>query len=297
MKFLKNNEIDFKKWDEVILSSEMPLVFAQSFYLNATSPGWMALVEGDYKCVMPVTAKKKLNINYLIQPPFTPQLGLFGSYDQNITETFFKYLTEIYGYISIELNAANFFTSFKTNDKRTFIIDFGKSYSYNSNTKRNIAKANKLNLKFEEVPVNEILLLTKKYFHPFLKNKLKIKPNQIRIFDNLLNSSIEVNKLKTFKVTNDLQEVCAIAHFIFNSKHAVYLKGTSFDKNANSGSMHFLMHHAIEFFKKEKILIFDFGGGQSDSLGQFFSGFGASALNYKTLKLNNLPKAIKWLKK
>ena len=43
--------------------------------------------------------------------------------------------------------------------------------------------------------------------------------------------------------------------------------------------------------------MFDFGGGQAYSLAQFFSGFGAIAVNYKIFNFNNLPKAIKWLKK
>ena len=85
-----------------------------------------------------------------------------------------------------------------------------------------------------------------------------------------------------------------MAHFISNGKHVVYLKGTNFDRN--SGSMHFLMDRAIQFFKAENLKMFDFGGGESDSMAQFYLGFGAKELIYKTYKVNNLPKVIKWLK-
>src|SRR5688500_7570369 len=111
MKILNNNEIDLKKWDEVILHSALPLVFAQSFYLNATSPGWKALVSENYKNIMPLTAQKKLGINYLIQPPFTPQLGVFGKTDEQSVAAFLNFLKEKYKYISIELNATNIFNS------------------------------------------------------------------------------------------------------------------------------------------------------------------------------------------
>ena len=60
--------------------------------------------------------------------------------------------------------------------------------------------------------------------------------------------------------------------------------------------MHFLMNNAIKHFEQKKALTFDFGGGQTDSLAQFFSGFGAQPIEYKIYTANNLPKAIKWLK-
>ena len=38
LKYIIHQDIDFKKWDATILSSDFPFVFAQSFYLNATCP-------------------------------------------------------------------------------------------------------------------------------------------------------------------------------------------------------------------------------------------------------------------
>ncbi len=297
MKIIEHTDIDLKKWDEKILSSEMPLVFAQSFYLNATSPGWAALVEGNYETVMPLTVKRKFSITYLIQPPFTPSLGLFGKFDKKIIENFLKYLENTYKYISIELNPANFLSDSKIDQKRTFVIDLEKDFTCNSNTKRNIAKALKSNLKIQDVTGAEILAINKKYLHPFLKNKLKIVPAQIKLFDQLLINAQDKGYLKTFTVTDNKEKLCAVAHFISNGKHALYLKGNNFDKAANSGSMHFLMQHAIEHYKTKNVRLFDFGGGQNDSLARFFSGFGAKEINYRIFKFNNLPKAIKWLKK
>lgn len=297
MKISEHTEIDFKKWDEIILSSETPWVFAQSFYLNAVCPGWSAIISEDNKAVMPLTIKKKFGINYLMQPPFTPQLGLFGSYNESEGVELISYLKNKFKYIAIELNSGNTFINSEPKNKKTYIIDFRKPFVYNSNTKRNIAKANKLNLKCVEIDDGEIKTYTKKLLHPFLKNKLLIKPKQIKIFDQLLHNAINEKCLKSFVVIDENEKVSALAHFIYNEKHVVYLKGKSVDKSANSGSMHFLMDKAIEYFEYKNIRIFDFGGGQSDSLAQFYSGFGAKPLTYSVFNVNNLPKAIKWLKK
>lgn len=292
MKVIKHNEIDFCKWDQAILNSPLPLVFAQSFYLNATSPGWEALIEGDYETVMPLTVNKKLGLKYLIQPPFTPQLGIYGKHIEKVAPDFFKYIQQQYKYINVELNALN---DISGKPKRTFIIDFKTEKNYNSNTKRNIGKAEKLLLQVETLPDNVSAKISEEYLNPFLKNKLKLPVSHVRLFNNLLANAIQEKKLKTFVIKSREEELVAIAHFVSNGKHAVYLKGTNFDRN--SGSMHLLMHHAIEFYKMQKVKLFDFGGGQSDSMAQFYAGFGAEPLIYKTFKFNKLPLPVRWLKK
>ena len=62
IKHIKHQNIDFEKWDKTILSSVYPLVFAQSFYLNATCPQWDALIIGDYESVFPLTYNTKFGI-------------------------------------------------------------------------------------------------------------------------------------------------------------------------------------------------------------------------------------------
>jgi hypothetical protein len=295
MKIVEHDKIDFIKWDEAILRSDMPLVFAQAFYLNATSPGWDAIVKDDYRSVMPVTAGRKFRINYISQPPFTPQLGAFGENDPKLPEEFLRILEEKYKYISLELNAANVFASADAKIKRTFTLNLEKEYVYNSNTKRNISKATKKGLLIEEVKGAKVNELTRKHLVPFLKKRLRISVKHVKVFNQLVSNANSAKHLRTFIVKNKEDKICAIAHFIFNKYHAVYLKGTNFDRN--SGSMHFLMNHAIEYFKNNKVKMFDFGGGQNDSLANFYSGFGAGALYYKVVKINNLPKPLKWLKK
>lgn len=297
MKFLQHNEIDFNKWDQAILRSPAPLVFAQAFYLDATSPGWCALIRGNYDYVMPVTANKKFGVNYFLQPPFTPQLGMFGKEPKTAAGDFFTYIKQHYKYVDIELNFTNDLADSRLKLKPTYVIRFDQEYAYNSNTKRNIAKAEKNNLQCNEVAGQEAISISKKLLNPFLKNQLKIKPKQVDQFMQLLYNASSIGYLKTFVVRNEMNVVCAIGHFLSNKKHAVFLKGTSFDKDAGTGSMHFLMHHAIEHYKATGALFFDFGGGQSPSMAQFYKGFGGSELNYYLFKHNSLPKVIRWVKK
>lgn len=296
IKYIEHEQIDFKKWDQTILSSKFPLVFAQSFYLNATCPDWCALVMGDYKAVFPITQKTKLGVSYIHQPSFTPQLGLYGMFNEQDEKTVRDYLIQHYKLVEIELNASNVLVDRFTTPKQTYIIDYAKEIKQNQNTKRNITKALEHKLRFERIPDPEIVYLSAQYLNPFLSKKLNLSNHSISLFENLIKSAMNVENLYSFRVVDEQDQLKAIAHFISNGKHTVYLKGTNFDKSLNTGSMHLLTSSAIAFFSTRS-LWFDFGGGSKESLANFYKGFGGEVLEYKTLTINNLPFLIKVLKK
>lgn len=292
---LQHSEIDFLKWDTTILKSTIPFVFAQSYYLNATCPNWEALIIGDYESVFPLTQNTKFGISYLYQPPFTPQLGVYGKINTQIEETFFNYLSSHFKFIDIELNASNTFISKEHSKKTTYFIDYKNGYQLNQNTKRNITKAVELNLTFERIFDSDIIDLSKSYLNPFLSKTLNLSQATIQKFEILLKEAIQNHALYSFKVVDRNNNVKAIAHFISNGKHTVYLKGTNFDKSENTGSMHYLTHSAIQFFENRS-LYFDFGGGSKESLATFYKGFGSLPLDYNVLKFNKLPWLLKLFK-
>lgn len=297
LKRLKHTEIDFKKWDNVILNSDLPLVFAQSFYLNSTCPNWDALIINDYETVFPLTEKQKFGYTYLPQPPFTSQLGAFGIISYEREKLFYDYLIQHYNLIEIELNKTNQLQSEYRQNKNTFVINYNNGFSYNQNTKRNILKAVNIGLEIKEIEEEEIINLSRIYLNPFLHKEFNLSSHSLQLFDNLINNSIQNNYIKTFAVIDSKGEIRALAHFLCNNIHALFLKGTNFDRVENSGSMHFLLDYAIGYFK-DKAKIFDFGGG-SNSLGlaSFYKGFGSEQFDYGFLKINNLPRIIKFLKK
>lgn len=295
IKSIKHKDINFKKWDQTILTSVTPFVFAQSFYLNATCPAWDALVIGDYESVFPLTHKTKFGLTYLPQPPFTSQLGVFGKVDTEIEQLFFNYIYQNYKLIDLELNTSNKLQSKFISPKKTYTLTYRSDYKFNQNTKRNINKAIENGFVVEQVDNNEVIALSQTYLNPFLENEVHLSKSTITLLDDLLKSSIKNHTLYTFKVIDKTQSIKALGHFICNGKHTLYLKGTNFDKADNSGSMHLLMKHAIEFFA-DKSLIFDFGGGSKQGLANFYMGFGGQVTTYGFLQVNRLPWLIKFIK-
>jgi len=296
-KIIEHNKIDFKKWDKTVMNSPLPLVFAQSFYLNATCPNWKALIKNDYEIVLPITEGQKLKIKYLYQPSFTPQLGIYGKSTKSDQEEIISFLMSQFKFIEIELNAFNLLKGKGFKEKPTFVIDFKKSFKQNENTKRNISKAKKNGIIVEEIKdFHEGIKFAKNKLIPWMKTELNISLKQGVLLLNLISNTNDNKALKAFKAIDENGKILSVGYFIYNQFHAVFLKGMSINKKDNTGSMHLLMDHAINYFK-DKANIFDFGGGSSSGLANFYRGLGGSELIYHTLKVNNLPWPLKILKK
>lgn len=294
--YIKHHQLDFEKWDKAILSSQFPSVFAQSFYLNATSPNWDALIIGDYKSVFPLTIKSKFGFTYLPQPPFTSQLGVYGNYTNDDVELYLQFILKKFKLINLEFNFLNPIKSNYSSPKNTYIINYNDGFELNQNTKRNIAKAHQHNLVVKPVEYCEVLQLNNHYINPFLKNELHLQASTIVTMTNLLKNAMAEQTLYSFKTIDEFGNIKALGHFICNGKHVLYLKGTNFDKAENSGSMHLLINDAVHFFANKAIL-FDFGGGTKQGLANFYMGLGGKVLTYHFLKINKLPNIINFLKR
>ena len=295
LQYIKHQDIDFKKWDNTILSSQIPFVFAQSFYLNATCPNWDALIIGDYETIFPITYKTKFGYRYLPQPPFTSQLGAYGKLNLEVEQQFYNYILDHFKLIDVELNVTNQLQTNFISPKNTYTLSYSEGYKFNQNTKRNIAKAVENGFVTQSVKSEDITSLSQKYLNPFLEKEVSLSKSIVSLLDNLLKNADTAGQLYTFQVLAKNKTVKALGHFISNGKHTLYLKGTNFDKADNSGSMHLLMKHAIEFFA-DKSTIFDFGGGSKQGLANFYMGFGGQAMTYSFLQVNKLPRLIKILK-
>jgi hypothetical protein len=159
IKYLRQDEINVDKWDQCISHSVNGMIYAFSWYLDIVNNRWEALVEGDYERVMPLTPGKKANINYLFQPPFTQQLGIFSTshLTSQVVNDFIKAIPSKYKLIEINLNTYNKpdsqttgFTPWLTHEL-DLISDYDTiTKNYSNNLKRNLKKARQSKLSISE---------------------------------------------------------------------------------------------------------------------------------------------------
>ena len=170
--YLKHGQIDKTRWDECIATAVNGNVYAWSWYLDVVHPQWEALVEMNndkYLSVMPLTCKQKYFVNYLCQPFFAQQLGIFSvnPITEDITLAFLQAVPKKFRLIEIRLNEGNPVpkTLIGLDLHRNLVLDLRSSYdslssNYHENTIRNLKKSYKNGLRLVmAVPIDTVIRL------------------------------------------------------------------------------------------------------------------------------------------
>ena len=303
IRFLYHKQIDKRKWDRCIKSAFNGIIYAYSWYLDIVSENWDALVEDDYKSVMPLTANEKYGIKYLSQPPFTQQLGVFSTsrLDPDLVNAFIIAIPAHIKYVDINLNIFNKINSDKhrfksnTNYELDLIGTYEKNKkNYSTNTKRNIAKANKNNISIIEGVTNHQLI-------ELFKNNVGDTRNnfgdaQYNILRRLLSYAIRFRFGEIIGAYTAENNLCAATFFLYSNQRGIYLVSASTPEGIEKRAMFKLIDHYIER-NSERTMTLDFEGSNIESIARYFKGFGATACEYPTININRLPWIIRWLKK
>lgn len=277
---LRNNEIDFERWDSVISNAYNSLAYAYSWYLDVVSPNWEALVTSDYKYVMPLPVKTKYKIPYLVQPALTQQLGVFS--DTKISrETIDVFIKEIpyYSY-EINLNAENY--SDKASSFPNLMLELKDEYDnirkhYSKNTIRNIEKAERLNLQIQVgIPKQKFIDLyneTKKNYHVV----------KTEVLEKLIEIGVENKQIEIIGVYSFENKLIAAGCFLISEKRIINLLPVSNNEGKSSSAMFLLLNALIQRNSDQQKLL-DFEGSRIEGVLRFYRGFGAENQPYYVLK-------------
>ncbi|MEO6814633.1 MAG: GNAT family N-acetyltransferase [Ginsengibacter sp.] len=296
IQFVKHKDIDKMKWDVRVAIASNGLIYACSYYLDVMSENWDALIMDDYEAVMPLTWNKKFGISYLRQPPFTQQLGIFGSanFDKKLTGQFIKKALERYPFIDINLNYANDCIAHSTK-KCNLVLSLERHFDLLKTSFRKdlVSKATVAHLIYESSEdFEEAIRIFKQAYSEKLPNLEKYH------YENLVKLCILLkNKNQIFvrKVNSPEGKLLAMAIFFKDQKRIYYIlssllpAGRKYDANA------FLLYEVIKEFSGQN-LIFDFEGSDIPSIKFFFNKFNPAEETYCSIEINTLPFWKKWIK-
>ncbi len=302
IQFLLPHQIDKEKWDSCIEHAHNSFIYGYSWYLDIASPGWSAIVQNDYRAVFPLPTVKKI-FTMAYQPFFTQQLGLFYR-DIETAPPILEFLEKIpsnYKHVNIclnEYNQGNVGANYHSHSRTNHILHLHQPYQelarlYNSQTKRNILRAQKSKLIITDAQPNAVV----KYYETQKGSETDVlKPVHYATLNRLLE---EVNRrgfLKCFSVQNAQGDTLAMAAFYFYKNRIVYQLGASSDEGREAQAMTFLFDWLIKT-NCNKDLIFDFEGSDISGIARFFSGFGALGAKYSRIIRNDLPWPFSIIKK
>jgi hypothetical protein len=291
--FLLHDQIDRDLWDNCIKNAFNGLAYAESWYLDIVSPGWCALVQGNYNRVMPLPVKKKYGINYIIQPLFTQQLGVFSTQqmDSSVIEDFLISIPSKYLFTHINLNTHNHLLNPLRNNLN-HELDLIDSYDeiksrYSANLKRNIKKAEKTSLTaVKHVRPEEVIRLFRNDRGREVKSWGE---DQYRLLLKLLYTGMHKNRMDTYGVLSSRNEIISAAVFLKSRKSLVFLFSGNSEEGKTTGAMPFLIDKYIEDHA-EMHLILDFEGSNNENLARFYRSFGSSPIYYPEFKSARGPK-------
>jgi len=302
IKYLKQNEIDVKKWDKCISGSINGLVYAYSWYLDVVNENWEALVYGDYETVMPLTNNRKFGISYLYQPPFTQQLGIFSSHklSEEIVLEFIRAIPEKYKFIEINLNKFNVISDskdIKVQQKITYELELIRDYEhifhhYKKNTIRNIRKAtqNKVSV-IQGLQPNQVIDL----IHSSDKRQ-NYSENDIAIIRRLIAASARKSSGLLYGAYSENNSLCAAGLFVYSNSKACFILSVANEEAKQNGAMFLLIDEFIRQFALRNMIL-DFEGSMIEGVARFYAGFGAQPFNYPAIKINKLFYPLRLIKR
>lgn len=299
--FTEYKNIHKQKWDACIAKSVNASVFAYSWYLDAVSDQWDALICDDYEAVFPIVSRSKYKIPYIYQPFFTRYFGVFSKKKpgETLVDEFLAAIPEKYKFMEFCLNGQNPTKAkgFETRERKYQSLDLGEKYevlqkNYSENARRNVKKAIKENLKIRpDIAPEKIVNL----FRETKGGELEIfKPEDYKTLIRLMNVCIDRKAGQSIAVY-DGTTLCAAGFFMFSNNCFTFLKSGVTDEGKAKGAMHLL----FDYFIREnsgKHYELDFGGSSVESVARFYKNFGAKDCVYLQLKKSRLPGIVKWVK-
>ena len=297
IQYLQHQQINKQKWDQCIDGASNGLIYGYSYYLDAMASYWDALVLNDYEAVMPLPCRKKFGIDYIYQPAFTAQLGIFATNPgKDLVSQFLQYLPEKFRYWDFSLNHGNELPAeFPFYKRANYVLDLERDYNtlysnYRQNIKRNIKKAIGYNCTIQpDINIDPIIELAKEQSGAVSKNSFdRFKQLFLQLKENRL--------AKTYGVYSHNRQLLASAAFVFSHNRAYYILVGNHPNGRTLGCSHALIDAFIKDHAGQSLLL-DFEGSDIHNLAFFYSSFGAKEENYPAIRLNKMPWYLKWLKK
>jgi hypothetical protein len=296
IQYLNRSQINDDLWNECISKASNGLIYGYTYYLDNMADNWDALIFNNYEAVMPLPWRKKWTIFYLYQPFLTAQLGVFGN---NISsEAFASFLHAIpkkFRYWDLSFNHQNLFSvpTFPLHQRSNFVLSLHQPYenlykAYRENIKRNIKKSKQYGCTVATgVAIDNIIELTK-----FQAKETLEKDYQA--FKNLFHFLKEKGAAKTYGIVSNNGGLLASCVFFFSHNRAYYILVGNHPNGRTLGASHTLIDGFIQDHAGQELLL-DFEGSDIRNLAFFYSSFGAVEEKYAAIKLNRLPRLIKYL--
>ncbi len=303
IRYVKNNDINFYKWDQCILRSLNGIIYAYSWYLNMVSDNWDALIEDDYVTVMPMVITKQFTQQIISTPYYLHQLGVFSIklLDKKKISDFIDAIPSDIKYYDIRLNRYNNIKLEgygKIINDNCFELDLIKPYQktknkYSDKTLEILKDAalKKVSV-VDGLSVNEMMQFMKQ-----VRRTLPgaIKKDNFKLFRILVSSSVRFQLGTVYGAYSEHNELCAIAFFVKSHNSLVLLCAIANKQGKENNAVFLLIDNIIKKHSQKNLtLSFEYIDNYCNE--NFYMGFGSIKSSIIRIQKNNLPFYLRFLK-
>lgn len=280
IRHLTHTQIDKQKWDEMVANAANSLIYGMSWYLDAVTPNWEALVTDDYRFVMPVPIKSKFGLKYIVQPELVQQFTVFSA--EEVTADIMRQFVKKLPAMSYELALAIQPIAMKSAVRPNYMLDLQADYElirkrYSKNTARNLKKASDFNL---NITKNQDI---EGFLDAYQAMQRDFQSYTIEVMRSLIKAGIEHKALQLFTVENEQKEAISWACIANFQERLTYLIPFSNEEGMNKSAMFYLVDYLIERYAGHAKIL-DFEGSSVDGIARFYRGFGANNQPYYVIK-------------
>ncbi|MDR0364575.1 MAG: GNAT family N-acetyltransferase [Bacteroidales bacterium] len=300
IKYLKNSDIDREKWDACVKNAFNTRIYAMSWYLDAVSFYWDALVADDYAMVFPLTYYKKFGMNVLRQPINAQQLGIFSkkALDHDAILRFLRSIPKKFIFGTLHLNAGNVIKvnkEFPVEYRVNIELKIDKSIEqlrkeYIRNNRRNILKAQK----------NSIVIRRGSDFGRIIdtfrdnlgKKRYRVSKNSYTKVYGLCAVLQQKEALLIYDAYDETGDfVAGIMLITFQNRMIALFSGCT-ETGYKIFASHYLFDYSIEQAARQNKEVFDFEGSETESVAFVFHGFGGVTVPYPVITVSHIPKVF-----
>ncbi len=294
LEFVDTPAISREKWDHCIETSLNGQIYAYSWYLDRMAPGWNGLVAGDYEMVMPLTGKSKWGFQYLYQPLFVQQLGVFSAVPISAEDInlFIQKAFSKYRHMHINLNQGNVFPGIDARQEQrlTYVLDLKSNYedllkNYSKSHQKNIRKAEASGLTVaRENSSSTLLNMMHEMYHR--KAVHEFSDSNAASLKEMVDFALHQKKGELYVVRKDGKDLAA-AFFLIEGGKAVIHSASSSEGRKYAAAIYLIDHFIREHAGED--LALDFAGSILPGIAKRNRGFGAEPETYLNILKSRIP--------
>jgi hypothetical protein len=298
--YLRNEEIDRRKWDDSLAEIPGLKPYPWSWYLDIMAPGWDALVDDDYCSLFPLPSSRKYGFSYIATPVFLQQLGLFTADgdSERIAAEFVSFMPEFYRLINLNIGQEVRLPGFTLTSRDNYELKLDKPYEeiwldYSTDCRRNINIAHRYPQDIvDDVTPHEIITLFRSNIG---KRAGVIREASYKRLQTLMDHCAETGKGRILGVRSPRGKLLWGTFCIDFRARTTMLFTAGSRKSRELRTAYHVIDHVIRTAAESDITL-DFAGSSVPSIAIFMKSFGGTKTGYYRLYRNRLPWPVRLLK-